>query len=666
MPKWWLGKFTMTKEAPAVLVLARYRTPGEAARVVSALSRQTQAHTRLVFVAPEDDESFGVITPTHEICRHEGLAHCLATSVADYLFYWPDEGDLHEAALEKLGLALHLATDQHGVTDSSRGANDLLLTRLDSGTLNFALCWLESKMKWLTEIQRRKLSFFFIAETLTREPHGSAGDFGAVENAFVRLPYLFENYQSISDEPVWPLNAEDADPRSVLFLVSSLPMGGACKFLLDVVAQLKANGHRVTVATTAYYTNDPNPWLGELLRIIPDVFVLSHARPVELPRLVAHLAHTRRCGRVVISHSMLGYQLLPWLRLQLPGVSFLDYTHIEYETEWPDGGYAQRSVNHQSLLDLAMVSSDHLRGWMIERGADGDKIRVCHTNIDTEKWKPDAETRTSERTALGLDAKTALILYPCRIAPQKRPELLCNIVAALRRATTAPFVVLVAGDGPLLPALRKFAEQHDLTAHVRLLGAVPLERVARLHNAADIFLLPSLIEGVALALFEAMALECVPVVSDVGGQRELVTATCGHLIPVGDPAREMTAYVATLKQLIENPAQRRRLAAASRARVEKEFPLARMTSRFIAAMDEAGTRRERQPVSMPHFTICHEIATLAIDHVRLMQQGGLARDYGHDMRELVTKRDKTIAKLQRQLDETRAQLQETRTYDAVC
>jgi hypothetical protein len=418
MPKWWVGKFTMTKEAPAVLVLARYRISSEAARVASALSRQSHARARLVFVAPEEFGSLGVVTPTHEICRREGLANCLETSGADYLFYWPDEGDLHEAALEKLLLALHLAPDQHGVTDASRGANDLLLTRLDRDTPSFALRWLEAKIKWLTEIQRRKLSFFFIDETLSREPHGSDGDFGAVENAFVRLPYLFENYRSISNEPVWPQPAEPADPRSVLFLVSSPPMGDACKFLLDVVAQLKERDYRVTVATTAHYTNDPNPWLGELLRITPDVFVLPHARPVELPRLIAHLARTRRCGRVVISHSMLGYQLLPWLRTQLPGVSFLDYTHTEYKTEWPDGGYA--------------------------------------------------------------------------------------------------------------------------------------------------------------------------------------------------------------------------------------------------------LRRERQTVSMPNFAICHEIATLAMDHVRLMHQGGLASDYGHDMRELVAKRDKTIAKLQRQLDEARTALQEIPTYAAIC
>jgi glycosyltransferase involved in cell wall biosynthesis len=655
MPKWWVGKFTMTKDAPSVLVLARYRSSGEAARVAVALSGQTYSHTRLVFVATGVDES--AAPAPHEICPRESVPDLLEKSEADYLFYWPEADDLHETALEKLVLALHPAPDQDGVTDASRGLDGLLLIRLQGDAPIFALRWLDSKMKWLTEITRRKLHFFFIDEPLTRTPAGDATDFGAAEKVFVPLPYVFSHshYESIPEEPLWTVAAETPDPRSILFLVASLPLGGSSKFLLDVVAQLKARGHRITVATTS---DENNPWLGELLSIVPNVFVLSHARPAELPRLIVHLARSRRCGRVINSDSLLGYQLLGWLRGKLPGISFVDYVHIEY----PDGWYALRSVNYQSLLDLTMVSSEHLRNWMIARGADGDKIRVCHTNIETEKWKPAASTRASERTVLGLDDETAMILYASRIAPQKRPELLCNIVAELRRTTTRPFVVVVAGSGPLMSALQKFVEEQKLSSHVQVLGAVPLERIARLHDASDIFLLPSQSEGIALALYEAMALESVPVISDVGGQRELVTNECGHLIPLGEPREEMAAYVAALKRLIEDPVSRRRQATACRARIQEHFPLSRMTEQFIAALEEADTRRLRHPVSTPEAAICRDVAALAMDDMRLKRQGRQAYDYGTDMAELVAKRDKVIAKLQEQLKQVRVQIEEERTH----
>jgi glycosyltransferase involved in cell wall biosynthesis len=384
------------------------------------------------------------------------------------------------------------------------------------------------------------------------------------------------------------------------------------------------------------------------------VFLLSHTRPVDLPRLIVHLARVRRCGRVVVSHSMLGYQLLPWLRTQLPGVAFLDYTHIEYETEWPDGGYALRSVNHQSLLHLAIVSSAHLREWMTERGANPAAIRVCHTNIDANRWAPSAEERARVRFELNVDRKTAMILYPCRLAEQKRPELMCNIVAALRRATEVPFVLVVAGDGPLMAPLKRFVAREGLEDFVRLLGAVSLQRVAQLHNAADIFLLPSLIEGISLALFEAMALESVPVISDVGGQRELVTPDCGHLVPVGHPATEICQYVAKLKHLLENPEKRRAMGAAGRARIREHFRLEQMTDTFIAAMDEAGRRCASRTLPLPHATLCREMATLALDHVRVSLDNSLKLEAILLFGEKMDRQEKIIQRLQRQIAVLRA------------
>jgi glycosyltransferase involved in cell wall biosynthesis len=426
-----------------------------------------------------------------------------------------------------------------------------------------------------------------------------------------------------------------------------LPMGGACKFTLDVVEQLKAKGFQVALATTAYY---PNPWLDEFLRIVPDVFILPHlACAIDFPRLIVHLVRSRGCGRVVISHSMLGYQLLPYLRSELPEVTFLDYTHIEYETEWPHGGYAQLSASRQSLLDRAVVSSDHLRQWMIEKGADGNVIEVCHTNIDSEKWAPSPESRTRVRHELGVDEKSSLILYPCRIVEQKRPNFLCHIIAALRLVTSAPFVVVIAGDGPMMPSLQKFIEKNDLSAYFRLLGALPLQRVAALHNAADVFLLPSKIEGISLALFEAMALESVPVVADVGGQRELVIPECGYLIPFEETKEELAAYVRVLKQLVEDPQLRRQKAIACRERVRERFPLDQMIAVFMKAMDAARQHHLLHKPLLPDASVCRDLATMAIDHTRLIYQGRGVEGRFSELQHFSAKQQNLIAKLKTRL-----------------
>ena len=269
--------------------------------------------------------------------------------------------------------------------------------------------WMGPQVKWIGECMQRKAELLFAAGKSERgcrsRPPCAGPTWSSISSASISSASKI--ISQIPVAPLWEIPAAGIDDRSVLFLVSSLPMGGACKFILDVTAQLKAQGYRITVATTAYETKPANPWLDELLKRVPDVFVLSHTRLAELPRQIVHLARTRRCGRVVISHSLMGYQLLPWLRSELPGVAMLDYTHIEYETEWPNGGYALRSTANQPLLDLSLVSSAHLRDWMTVHGADRENLRVCRTNIDSAKWSPDAAERARERFELGIDAKTS-------------------------------------------------------------------------------------------------------------------------------------------------------------------------------------------------------------------------------------------------------------------
>jgi hypothetical protein len=375
---------TRMKGAPQVLVVARYRTADEAGAIFRCLSRQTYRDTRVVFVQRDEKQVIGSPQNILTICSEGGLIAHLDESGAEMVLFWPDEGTLKEAAIEKLVLALQVAPDQDGVADAARGGTGLWLARKAEAMTSLIALWMESQVRWIKECQQRKTSLFFVPENLTEasDPLSLRRPY-AVEHLFGKLRFRLQNYQQTSVDPLWTVPADKIDDRNVLFIVSNLPMGGACKFILDIAGQLKLLGHRVTVAVTAYGV--ANPWLDELLRIVPDVFVLSHSRPVELPRLIVHLARTRRCGRVILSHCLTGYQLLPWLRSELPDVTFLDYTHIEYEAEWPNGGYALRSVNNQSLLAMSMVSSEHLRQWMIAHGADGEGLRVCHTNINTEK-----------------------------------------------------------------------------------------------------------------------------------------------------------------------------------------------------------------------------------------------------------------------------------------
>src|SRR5207302_94082 len=146
-------------------------------------------------------------------------------------------------------------------------------------------------------------------------------------------------------------------------------------------------------------------------------------------------------------NSDFAYSILPYLRHRFPNIPFSDYCHME-EEYWKSGGYSRRAVESQELLDMNIVSSEHLKQWMVRRGAASDQINVCYTNIDSEAWKP-LDDRDSVRRQLSSDDDIPVILYAGRLHPQKQPRVFAGTM--LRpRDWGARFIAIVAGDGPEL------------------------------------------------------------------------------------------------------------------------------------------------------------------------------------------------------------------------
>jgi glycosyltransferase involved in cell wall biosynthesis len=172
------------------------------------------------------------------------------------------------------------------------------------------------------------------------------------------------------------------------------------------------------------------------------------------------------------------------------------------------------------------------------------------------------------RAELGLgDEVVALFLG--QLEERKDP------LTAVRAAGAAPVVLLVAGDGPLLPAVRAAAGPG-----VRVLGFRPDPE--RLLAAADIFVLPSRREGISFAVLEAMGHGLAMVVSDGPGNPEAV-GDAGVVLPAGDVA----AFATALTDLAADPVRRAALGAAARERVAREFTVDRLRAGVAAAYEAA-------------------------------------------------------------------------------
>jgi glycosyltransferase involved in cell wall biosynthesis len=435
-----------------------------------------------------------------------------------------------------------------------------------------------------------------------------------------RLPHRFPTVRldggalrSPIDDTIPFSNALCKPGARVLFVLPSLATGGRDKFNLDLVERLTQRGYEISIATTL---DSDNAWAPEFTRFTADVFHLPNfLRVADHPRFLAYLIASRRPDAVVISHSELGYLLLPYLRARCPEPAYVDYCHFE-EEDWKSGGYPRLSVAMQSSLDIELVSSQYLKGWMVERGADPGRIDVVHTNVDVERWQRNDAARVRLRAEWEIGDDEPLMLFAARLCEQKQPQILVGVFAELNRRGV-PFRAVIAGDGQLREAVETSLRLERLTDRVRLLGSVRTAEMRDVMSACDLLLLPSRWEGIALSIFEAMAMGLVVVGADVGGQRELVTPECGILLPVADEETQIKQYADTLATLLRDDESRRAMGRRARERVRESFDLERMVDGFTGALDRALHAPGRWTRGRLPDDLAHAWAEQAVDSMRL-------------------------------------------------
>ncbi|MER8044883.1 glycosyltransferase [Streptomyces sp. NPDC094032] len=210
---------------------------------------------------------------------------------------------------------------------------------------------------------------------------------------------------------------------------------------------------------------------------------------------------------------------------------------------------------------------------------------VIHNGVDAEHFAPPPEAAPSDGGAAG-----PLVVCVGRLCRQKGQDVLLAAWPAVLAAVPDARLVLV-GEGPDGERLRAAAGPS-----VRFAGAVP--DTAPWYRAADLVVLPSRWEGMALAPLEAMASGRPVVVGDVDGARESLPP--GHeelcLVPPGDPA----ALAAALGRLLGEPGLRRSMGREAREHVLSRFDV-RRTGAAVAELyrELAGVRctEHREPIA---------------------------------------------------------------------
>jgi glycosyltransferase involved in cell wall biosynthesis len=185
--------------------------------------------------------------------------------------------------------------------------------------------------------------------------------------------------------------------------------------------------------------------------------------------------------------------------------------------------------------------------------------------------------RTKVRRELGLEDAEVLVVAVGNLIERKGHAILLRALAAIRRSDPdLRWRVAIAGEGVERPALEALAASPQLSGRVHLLGH--RSDVADVLAAADVFTMPSIWEGLPLAVLEAMFAGCAVVASDVSGIPEAIpTPEVGRLVKPGDEA----GLAATLRPLLRDRALRESLGRGARDRAVAQFTAERMARDYL-------------------------------------------------------------------------------------
>ncbi len=230
--------------------------------------------------------------------------------------------------------------------------------------------------------------------------------------------------------------------------------------------------------------------------------------------------------------------------------------------------YLRRAIN--PFVTKWVPVSNELAVWLADTvKLPKNKINLIYNGIDLELYRPKKYIEKG-KCIIGTVGRMAAVKDQLTLI--KAVEDLITETPKLRQDIR----LVLIGDGELYPVIKKYIADHSLENNIELLGA--REDVAQLLHDFDIFVLPSLAEGIPLTILEAMA-TALPVIStEVGGVPELIeNGFQGYLIK----PKDIKDLVDKIKLYIDNPELIAKHGACGREKVEENFSLRAMTKQYL-------------------------------------------------------------------------------------
>jgi glycosyltransferase involved in cell wall biosynthesis len=370
--------------------------------------------------------------------------------------------------------------------------------------------------------------------------------------------------------------------RVAMMLESDEP-GGAEMMVFRLSDELRRRGHTIVPVGPEHGVG----WLGDVFRrggFSPEVFRLQ--RPID-PGCVRSLVQLFRDHRIDVVHSheftMAVYGTASSRLLGLPHVITMH-----------GGVKVCKALRRRIALRWALKNSDHAvmvsratqKQFAVDLGVKPSLFTVVPNGVPVE-----AGDAARVRAEFGIRERDLVLVAVGVLERHKGHKVLLEALARLDSGKVAtPWKLIIAGGGggEEHGSMLEFIDAEGLSDRVHIV--LNRNDIADLLALADIFVMPSLWEGLPLAVLEAMVARKAIVASAIAGIPEaIVDGREGLLVPAG----EVTPLADALRLLLGDPVRRVALGEAAAARADREFTVKVMADRYEALYASAHSKRQR-------------------------------------------------------------------------
>jgi glycosyltransferase involved in cell wall biosynthesis len=396
----------------------------------------------------------------------------------------------------------------------------------------------------------------------------------AVSHAFVlrEVAALREqgvDVQTLSIHRVAPSDLlAEADRVAAATTLTVLPSSVGSLIVAHALAFLRSPRRYMATLALALRTGAPGPRerLWHLFYFAEAMILLRHCRRARVTHLHAIFADSASDAAMLVAHYEAGRRRqgreFTWSIAVHGSVEFYNVIRHGLAEKLQRAYFAVAISDFGRSQLMTLTSQDR---W--------PHIHVVRCGVDPRVYVP-PPTRSDSATG-------AQLLFVSRLLHGKGLTLLLESVLQLRREGLDVELTIV-GDGPARAECEQSAHSLGIVDHVQFVGAVGQDEIRGFYERADVFCLPSFAEGIPVVAMEAMAMELPVVTTRIMGIPELVEdGETGLLVSPGrvDPLTD------ALRTLVCSPDERRRMGAAGRRKVMRDFDVSVSATRMRAVLE---------------------------------------------------------------------------------